>query len=147
MSKADKINRRDFLKIGTLAGGGLLIAVAIPTKATHLLPAAPPTISPLNTFLKIGTDNSIHIILSKVEMGQGIWTTLPMLLAEELDCDWTKIKVEHSPPGKEGDFLGNLVYRSTGGSESTVQEFDRYRMAGATARTMLVAVAAKRLGV
>ena len=148
MSKRSHVNRRDFLKIGTLASGGLLVAFTMPDRAT-CLPSAivPPTISTLNTFLRIGTDNAIHIILSKMEMGQGIWTTLPMLIAEELDCDWNKIKVQHSPPGKEGDFLENPVYKSTGGSETTIQAFDRCRMAGATARTILVAVAAKRLGV
>ncbi|GAB4055885.1 xanthine dehydrogenase family protein molybdopterin-binding subunit [Spirosoma litoris] len=148
MNKADKINRRDFLKIGTLASGGLLMAFATPAEARQaLLSTTSNTGATLNTYLRIGEDNSIHIILSKVEMGQGIWTTLPMLIAEELDCDWKKIKVEASPPGKASDFLENPVYRSTGGSESTVQEFDRCRIAGATAREMLVAVAARRLGV
>ncbi|MVM31617.1 molybdopterin-dependent oxidoreductase [Spirosoma sp. HMF4905] len=148
MNKAALVNRRDFLKIGTLASGGLLIAFAMPAKATQILSATLPSAgASLNTYLRIGVDNRIHIILSKVEMGQGIWTTLPMLIAEELDCAWDKIKVEPSPPGKEGDFLENPVYRSTGGSETTIQEFDRCRMAGATARMMLVTIAAKRLGV
>ncbi|MBN8820951.1 MULTISPECIES: xanthine dehydrogenase family protein molybdopterin-binding subunit [unclassified Spirosoma] len=146
MSKNGRINRRDFLRIGTFASGGLLVAFSLPDKVTPAQPK-PSREAALNAFLKIGTDNSIHIILSKVEMGQGIWTTLPMLIAEELDCDWSRIKVEQSPPGKASDFLENPVYKSTGGSETTIQEFDRYRMAGATARTMLVTAAAKRLGV
>ncbi|AKD58177.1 xanthine dehydrogenase family protein molybdopterin-binding subunit [Spirosoma radiotolerans] len=143
-----QLNRRDFLKIGTLATGGLLIAFGVPVGANPLLtelPAARAVL--LNAFLRIDTDNSIHIILSKVEMGQGIWTTLPMLIAEELDCDWKHIQVAHSPSGIASDFLENVVYRSTGGSETTTQEFDRYRMAGATARTMLVSAAARKLGV
>ncbi|GAB3954333.1 xanthine dehydrogenase family protein molybdopterin-binding subunit [Spirosoma harenae] len=148
MSKSNRINRRDFLRIGTFASGGLLVAFALPDKVA--LTQSKPTdtdVSVMNAFLRIGTNNSIHIILSKVEMGQGIWTTLPMLIAEELDCDWSQIHVAHSPPGKAGDFQENPVYKSTGGSETTIQEFDRYRMAGATVRMMLVSAAAKRLGV
>ncbi|WP_080057630.1 xanthine dehydrogenase family protein molybdopterin-binding subunit [Spirosoma aerolatum] len=147
MLTSHKINRRDFLRIGTLASGGLLIGFATSANSTGVRSAPGSTVATLNTFLKIDTDNSIHIILSKVEMGQGIWTTLPMLIAEELDCDWSQIKVTHSPPGQAGDFQENPVYKSTGGSETTIQEFDRYRMAGATARVMLVTAAAEQLGV
>lgn len=139
------MNRRFFLKVGALAGGGLLIGIG----TLGLADAGEPdeTYTQLSTFLKIGRDNSIHVMLSKVEMGQGIWMTLPMLIAEELDCDLNKIKVEASPPGQAADFTGKLVYRSTGGSESTKQEFDRYRQAGAVARTMIVAAAARKMGV
>ncbi|WP_315823337.1 molybdopterin cofactor-binding domain-containing protein [Paraflavitalea speifideaquila] len=146
MDKPNRVNRRDFLKTGALAGGGLLISFSIPARARRLLSAtsAPKEMVP-NGFLRIDEDNNIHIILTKVEMGQGVWTTLPMLVAEELDCDWKHIKVEHSPAGKE---YGDPVWgQSTGGSTSTSSEFDRYRRVGATARVMLVAAAAKRLGV
>src|SRR5215204_4822396 len=128
--KPTTINRRDFLKVSTAVGGGLLISLVIP-KSAFSLPSADALLNPL---LKIGEDNSIRIILSKVEMGQGIWTTLPMLLAEELDCDWKKIKVEPAPPGEEKDFTDPHVFKSTGGSETTKSEFDHYRMIGATAR-------------
>lgn len=74
-------------------------------------------------------------------MGQGIWTTLPMLIAEELDCDWKKITVRHSPPGSAEDGKTELALRSTGGSDTTRSEFDRYRTAGATAREMLIRAA------
>jgi isoquinoline 1-oxidoreductase subunit beta len=148
MNKSKKLSRRNFLQISTLASGGLLISFAIPAKFKSLLSeTAQQTLSGLNPFLKIGEDNSIHIILSKVEMGQGIWTTLPMLIAEELDCDWNKIQVEHSPPGKGDDFKQDIFIKTTGGSDSTKSEFDRYRQAGATARMMLVNAAAKRFGV
>lgn len=147
MNKIDRVNRRDFLKTGTFFSGGLLLAFAIPGKAESL-PAVPgSTVATLNAYLRIGADNSIHIILSKVEMGQGIWTTIPMLIAEELDCDWNAIRVEHSPPGQEADFTQSLIPRFTGGSETTVSEFDRCRQAGATARVMLITAAARRLGV
>lgn len=146
MKKQSHINRRDFIKAGALASGGLLISMTIPFK--DLLSGGDPAkiFSP-NAFLRIGNDGSILIILSKVEMGQGIWTTLPMLLAEELDCDWKKIIVQHSPPGTANDFLEPPIRKSTGGSESTLSQFDIYREAGATARTMLVDAAAKRWGV
>jgi isoquinoline 1-oxidoreductase beta subunit len=79
-------------------------------------------------------------------MGQGIWTTLPMLVAEELDADWSRIKVEHAPaaPAYAHTAFGMQM---TGGSSSTWSEFDRCRQAGATARAMLVAAAAQRFGV
>lgn len=142
------INRRDFIRTGVLATGGLLISFDVPVRASRLSSVAPPAARPaLNAFLQIGEDNSIHIILSKVEMGQGMWTTLPMLIAEELDCDWSKIKVAHRRGGKGDDFSESIYVQTTGGSDSTRSEFDRYRLAGATARTMLVSAAANRWGV
>jgi isoquinoline 1-oxidoreductase beta subunit len=146
MGELERINRRDFIKIGAVVGGGLLISVAIPFAGLRLAKASSNHFA-LNDFLRIGEDDSIVIFLSKVEMGQGVWTTLPMLIAEELDCDWNKITVEHRPPGTVSDFLKPVVDRFTGGSESTVSQFDIYREAGATARTMLVNAAAKRWGV
>lgn len=145
MSKHRSINRRDFLKTGSLGLGGLLLSFSLPANATNRLLA--PTDVAMNGYLRIGTDNRIHIVLSKVEMGQGIWTTLPMLIAEELDCDWHQIVVEPCPPGKASDLTQSLIARSTGGSETTVSEFDSCRRAGATARQMLIVAAAKRLGV
>ncbi len=141
--KKSSITRRDFLKSGSLAAGGLLLSFSIsPGVAKSLLPAASP--ASLNALLRIGDDNSIYIILSKVEMGQGVWTTLPMLIAEELDCDWKKIKVMHRPSGRGDDFRESIFVQSTGGSDSTRSEFDRYRLAGATAREMLIEAACKR---
>ncbi|MHA4809053.1 xanthine dehydrogenase family protein molybdopterin-binding subunit [Flavitalea flava] len=146
-----QLNRRDFLKTGAFVGGGLVIAFVIPTilkrlASQHAAGSSGEVFTP-NAFLRIGEDDQIQIILSKVEMGQGVWTTLPMLMAEELDCDWSKIRVEHSPPGKEKDFTEQPILKSTGGSMTTTSQFDLYREAGATARTMLVQAAAKRWGV
>ncbi len=142
-----QFNRRTFLKVTATASGGFLLAFAVPTHFDSAV--SDQSTYTLNPFLRIGADNQIHVILSKVEMGQGIWTTLPMLLAEELDCDWQSIQVEHRAPGTKADFLETPepVLQSTGGSESTKNEFDKYRIAGATARIMLVQAAAKRLGV
>ncbi|GAB4022638.1 xanthine dehydrogenase family protein molybdopterin-binding subunit [Spirosoma koreense] len=146
MKSKNTVSRRSFLTSGALAIGGLVVSFALPDRPARQS-TRPSTETTMNAYLRIGSDNRICIILSKVEMGQGIWTTLPMLIAEELDCDWNQITVEPSPPGKEADFGQSLVARNTGGSETTVSEFDSCRRAGATARTLLIQAAAKRLGV
>ncbi len=147
MKKAGTVNRRDFIKASALLSGGLLISFTIPgaDMGLRLVGASRTSAPSLNAFLSIGEDDSIHITLSKIEIGQGISTTLPMLIAEELDCDWKKIKVEHKAYG--GELHDPAFAGSTGGSSSTWSEFDRYRQAGATARMMLVNAAAKRLGI
>jgi isoquinoline 1-oxidoreductase subunit beta len=146
MRSKTKVNRREFLKTGVVFSGGLLISFYIPeTISRSAKPASNEMFRP-NAFLRIGTDNSIDIILTKVEMGQGIWTTLAILIAEELDCDWNKINIEHSPVSKEYNHI-DFPMQATVGSSSTISEFDRYRTAGATARVMLVEAAAKRMGV
>ncbi|MBG9374631.1 xanthine dehydrogenase family protein molybdopterin-binding subunit [Panacibacter sp. DH6] len=141
-------DRRAFLKTGGITGGGLLVAFFVPAQAKRFLAGKEPAdaVFTPNAYLNISSDNTIKVVLSHVEMGQGIWTTLPMLIAEELDCNWSNIVVEHSPPGKP--YL-HTVYgvQLTGGSTSTWSEFDRYRNAGATARAMLIEAAAKKLGV
>lgn len=142
------MNRRNFIQSGALLGGGLLISFKIPVgnkiTASNTESADVP-FSP-NAFLNIGTDNSITVLLSHVEMGQGIWTTLPMLLAEELDVDLNQIIVKHGGADK---VFNHTVYgvQITGGSTTTWSEFDRYRNAGATARILLTQAAAKRSGV
>jgi isoquinoline 1-oxidoreductase beta subunit len=145
---SQKTTRRQFLKVSTLISGGLLISVATKSNPIKFLSHVDEDVPVVfNPFLRISSDNTIHIILSKVEMGQGISTTLPMLMAEELDCEWSAIKVEHSAPGKASDFIEPPIYQSSGGSETTKSQFGSYRLAGATARAMLVEAAAKRLGV
>jgi isoquinoline 1-oxidoreductase beta subunit len=138
-------NRREFLKTSSLQISGLLISFSSRIQNTFPVPSSTGFFEP-NAFLRIGEDDSIYIFLSKVEMGQGIWTTLPMLIAEELDCDWNKIKVEHGLINKAYHHT-TLGFQGTVGSSSTWSEFDRYRLAGATARAMLVEAAAKKLGV
>jgi isoquinoline 1-oxidoreductase beta subunit len=136
-------SRRNFLKTGALLSGGLMISFVVPG-ATRLK-GADTDFSP-NAYLRVGTDDSIHVVLAHSEMGQGIWTTLTMLIAEELDADWSKIHVEHSPAGDPYKHTAFGV-QITGGSSTTWSEFDRYRKAGATARTLLVTAAAKKFGV
>jgi isoquinoline 1-oxidoreductase beta subunit len=144
-TEQNTLSRRNFLKTGAVFGGGLLLSFTIPHANRLLTANAAEEFAP-NAFLRIGTDNSITVILSHVEMGQGIWTTLPMILAEELDADWSTIKVMHSGVNKS---YNHTVFgiQITGGSSTTWSEFDRYRNAGATARVMLTQAAAKRTGV
>jgi isoquinoline 1-oxidoreductase beta subunit len=140
-------SRRNFLKTGAGLTGGLIIGFMVPAKAGRLgkilgEPAGTATFAP-NAFLRIGADNSIKVLLAHAEMGQGIWTTLAMLLGEELDADWKNITVEHAPPAKEY-FHTAWGAQMTGGSSTTWSEFDRYRKAGATARILLVQAAANQ---
>ena len=144
-----KTNRRQFIKSGAMLGGGLIISFMVPASAKRLAGAfepEPEVFFKPNAFLRIGNDGVINVILAHAEMGQGIWTTLSMLIADELDADWKSIKVEHCPVGKEYAHTGFGI-QITGGSSSTYSEFDRYRQAGAAARTLLINAAAKKFGV
>jgi isoquinoline 1-oxidoreductase beta subunit len=144
------LSRRDFLKAGAVVGGGLVVAFVIPgagrfARANPAAEAAAAGLAP-NAFLRIGNDDSVTVLIAHSEMGQGVWTTLPMLIAEELDADWSKIKVEHAPAGQAYAHTA-FGMQMTGGSTSTWSEFDRYRQAGATARAMLMQAAATRFNV
>jgi isoquinoline 1-oxidoreductase subunit beta len=147
MSAPSTPSRREFIKTGALVTGGLVIAFTVPGARRFARAERAPTgpFAP-NAFLRVGSDDSVTVLLAHSEMGQGIWTALPMLVAEELDADWSKIKVEHAPaaPAYAHTAFGMQM---TGGSSSTWSEFDRCRQAGATARAMLVAAAAQRFSV
>lgn len=150
MNAVPQPSRRRFLKAGAVLGGGLVIGFVIPGARRYALaaPAAAGAAAPFvpNAFLRIGEDDSVTVLIAHSEMGQGVWTGLAMLVAEELDADWSKIRVEHAPaaPAYAHTAFGQQM---TGGSTSTWSEFDRYRQAGATARQLLVAAAAQRFGV
>lgn len=138
-------SRRDFIKTSSILGGGFILSFNIPSGILNKYRAEEAV--NFNGFLSIRPDNIIEIHISKIEMGQGIWTTLPMLIAEELDCDLGKVKISHRVQGKNTYSSEGMYQLSTGGSDTTRSEFDRYRMIGATARTMLVQAAAKKLQV
>ena len=141
------VSRRTFLKTAAIAGGGLVLGFAVPGARRFANALEPPAEAFVpNAYLRIGADDTITVLLSHSEMGQGIWTALPMLVAEELDADWTRIKVEHAPAGDPYKHT-QFGMQMTGGSTSTSTEFERYRQAGAAARTMLVQTAADRFGV
>ncbi len=133
--------RRDFLKIGVAAGGGLLIGVHLPGRSGLAEAAAATPFSP-NAYVRIGADDLVTVIVGKAEMGQGVYTTLAMLVAEDLEADWSKLRAESAPvdPAYNHTAFG---IQMTGGSSSTWSEWDRMRKAGATAKAMLLAAAAQ----
>ncbi len=135
------LSRRAFLRSSLLSSAGLVIAFYVPRKA---LAAAPPKQPPRpNAFVRVAPDGSVSVLLAHSEMGQGIWTTLAVLIAEELDCELARVRVEHAPaaPAYAHTAFGMQM---TGGSTTTWSEFERYRTVGAMARDMLVRAAAQR---
>jgi isoquinoline 1-oxidoreductase beta subunit len=138
-------SRRTFLKVATAAGGGFMIGGFVP--ATDAAAQGGPTFFEPNVWVKIGTDDSVRIMLTMIEMGQGVMTSMPMLVAEELDFDWTKIKTEWAPADSK---YGNPNFggqQLTAGSNSVRGMWKLMREAGATARLMLVTAAAGTWGV
>jgi len=140
-------SRREFLKHSAWLGSGLVVAFVIPGGSRFAEATGDGADFVPNAFLRIASDGSVTVLLGHSEMGQGIWTGLSMLIAEELDADWSKIRVEHAPAAAVYGLPAFGGMQITGGSTSTWMEFDRYRQAGATARRMLIEAAAKRFGV
>ncbi|MEW5814990.1 MAG: molybdopterin cofactor-binding domain-containing protein, partial [Spirochaetota bacterium] len=162
MSKSNIISRREFLQVSVKTGAGLVIGVYLSgckslspvTQEPNTLPSAtpeptvPPTaapgpVAPLkpNAFLKIDPNGEVTVTVHRSEMGQGVRTALPMMVAEELETDWSTIRIEQAPADRVyGDQL-------TGGSHSIERTFLPLRRAGAVAREMLIAVAAQAWGV
>ena len=143
------ISRRELLRTSMVSAAGLVVAFHVPQALRGLAAAAPapapaaPPLPPANAFLRIGTDSSVTVLLSHSEMGQGIWTGLAMLIAEELECDWSKVRSEHASAAPVYSHPAFGI-QMTGGSSTTWSEFDRYRTVGATAKDMLVRAAAAR---
>ncbi|WP_437312812.1 molybdopterin cofactor-binding domain-containing protein [Sorangium sp. So ce385] len=137
------VSRRDFLQVAAGSAAGLLLSFYVPQGVRAAPKAAQPQPLSPNAFVRIGTDESVTVVLAHSEMGQGIWTGLAMLIAEELECDWSKVRSEHAPAAP---VYGHPVmhFQMTGGSTSTNGEFDRYRTVGAMAKDMLVRAAAAR---
>jgi isoquinoline 1-oxidoreductase beta subunit len=139
------LSRRTFLQSGAAAGGGLLLSLSLPF-ATGDAEAAE-GFAP-DAFIRIGSDGQIVLTMPYVEMGQGTYTSIPMLIAEELEVDLTQVRLEHAPPNEKlygNPLLGGI--QATGNSNAVRAAWQPLRQAGATARTMLVAAAAKRWNV
>ncbi|HEV7250254.1 MAG TPA: xanthine dehydrogenase family protein molybdopterin-binding subunit [Shinella sp.] len=137
---------------GFLAGVGLVIGVAIAPKVLRASPTGTPAggspeLQPLNAFVKIGTDDTVTILSKHIEFGQGPFTGLATLVAEELDADWSQMRAVHSPT--DNKIYANLAFglQGTGGSSSIANAYEQMRKAGATARAMLVAAAAQEWNV
>jgi len=136
------ISRRDCLKTGALLGGGLILGFSIePERSTSEASNKPARFVP-NAFIRIGADDSVTIIVNKSEMGQGVYTSLPMLVAEELEADWSKILIKPAPVDHAYDHTQWGPMQGTGGSSSVKSEWERLSKVGAAARMMLIAAAA-----
>ena len=135
------VNRRDFLKLTGLAGGGLALAFYIRSGSDASAATAPADFTP-NAFIRIAPSGAVTIVSKQPEMGQGVKTSLPMIIAEQLEVPWEGITIE------QADFDEKLYgNQSAGGSRSTPNNYDNFHLVGATARTMLVAAAAQTWGV
>src|SRR5438445_9197089 len=144
------LTRRQFLSATAAVGGGLLIGFttgpSIGTAAAAQNAASPP-FTP-NAFVRIGGDGQVVLTMPYVEMGQGTYTSIPMLIAEELEVDLKDVRLEHAPPDEKrygNPLLGGL--QATGNSNAVRASWQPLRQAGATARTMLIAAAARRWNV
>src|SRR5712692_8343458 len=140
MNTHHSVDRRTFLKTGAAGGAALLIGFHLPARSGSDPAQAQEklAINPFDAWVKITPDNHVTLILGKSEMGQGIMTALPMILAEELCVDWKQVKVEQAPTNPK------IYDHGTGGSGSVAGSWLPLRQAGAAAREMLVAAAAKK---
>ena len=140
----DRVSRREFLIAGAAAGGGLLLEWHLDgrPRAAAADPEATPSVFAPNAFIRIGRDGRVTLIMSQVEMGQGVYTSMPMLLAEELEVGLEQVRLEHAPP--DDKLYANPLFgdQETGASSSVRAFYQPLRRAGAAARTMLVAAAA-----
>ena len=140
------LNRRSFLQVSAAAGGGLLVGACLPSWTGTDLVNAAGSFEP-NVWIKVNTDDTVRIMLTMLEMGQGVMTSMPMLVAEELDFDWSRIKTEWAgadPKYGNPNFGGQQL---TAGSNSVRGMWKVLRESGATARVMLVQAAAQTWGV
>ena len=136
MNNSYKIKRREFIKVVSLAGGGLFLASYVPLQYGCANTIDDPKIFSPSVYLKINSDGVVTIIVHRSEMGQGVKTALPMLVAEELEVDWDKLVIEQA----EADT--KYGSQTTGGSTSIRRSWEPLRKAGAIARVMLITAAA-----
>ncbi len=146
-SRPQAPTRRFILQAGAAAGGGLLLSLSLPfvaskTEAAPLLTSFAP-----NAFIRIQNDGQITLTMPYVEMGQGTYTSIPMLIAEELEVELGQVRLEHAPPDEKHYANPLLGVQATGNSNAIRGAWKPMRQAGATARTMLVAAAANRWNV
>jgi isoquinoline 1-oxidoreductase beta subunit len=150
--RARRLSRREFLKATGMAGGGLMLAIGLPAdggrggRLAHAqgTPAKAPY--PPAAFIRIGTDDSVTVLINKLEFGQGVFTSMAMLVAEDLDCDWSKVRAQHAPTAQVFAHP-TLGIQMTGGSDSIASSWLQYRTIGSTARLMLIQAAARHWGV
>ncbi len=140
MQAPEGFTRRAVLK-ATAAGGALLVSVEFALESPKAFAATPE--STLNAFVRIGADDLVTLVMPRVEMGQGTYTSLALLIAEELEVDPAKVRLDHAPPNLKLYARSDIGIQATGGSKSVSTSWIPLRQAGAVARTMLVAAAAR----
>jgi len=138
-----ELSRRSFVVSAAIAGAGLVIGIRIPTRQRGAFAAPSPAsnaepFAP-NAWIRLDESGDVTILVHKSEMGQGVWTALPMIVAEEMDVDWHRVRADRAPTRPD-------LETATGGSSSVSDSYMPLRRAGAAARAMLVAAAAKRWG-
>ena len=139
------LSRRTFLKVSAVAGGGLLLSFILPkiVWSSESLGATTADVFAPNAFIRIDHNGRVTLIMPYVEMGQGTYTSIPMLIAEELEVDLSQVILEAAPPD-ERHYANSIFHiQATGGSTSVRAAWEPLRQAGATARTMLVSAAAQ----
>ena len=140
------LSRRRLLQAGTAAGGGLILSVFLPFPNHRSQAAAEDGFAP-NAFVRIGSDGQVVLTMPYVEMGQGTYTSIPMLIAEELEVNPQQVRLEHAPPNEKLYANPLLGVQATGNSNAIRGAWKPLREAGATARIILVAAAAARWSV
>ena len=143
-ASASGMSRRSFMKAGAVAGGGFVLGFVVPGGGRFANAQQPPAkVYEPNAFLHIAPDNTVTVQVNRLEFGQGVQTALPMLIAEELDADWSKVNGALAPAGDQykDPAFGIQI---TGGSGSVAHSFMQYREIGAKARAMLIAAAAEQ---
>ena len=143
---ASNLSRRRLLQAGAAAGGGLMLSLSLPIAGRRSEALAADEFAP-NAFIRIGSDGRIVLTMPYVEMGQGTYTAIAMLIAEELEVDLKHLELEHAPPNEKLYANPLLGVQATGNSNAMRGAWKPLREAGATARTMLVAAAAQRWSV
>jgi isoquinoline 1-oxidoreductase subunit beta len=139
------MSRRTFLKASAAAGGGLLLSFSLPALMRNAEAAGTPTanIFAPNAFIRIDRQGRVTLVVHQVEMGQGTYTSLPMLLAEELEVDLAQVHLEHAPPDDKLYANPLIGFQMTGGSTSVRGAWGPLRRAGAIGRSLLVSAAAQ----
>jgi len=140
-------SRRGFLQAAAVFGGGLLLSLRLPLADNEAEAEAGDSFTP-NAFIRVTADGQIVLTMPYIEMGQGTYTAIPMLLAEELEVELKQVRLEHAPPDPK--LYGNPLLggeQATGNSNAVRASWEPLRQAGAIARTMLITAAAKRWNV